>query len=385
MDSIECTDLYPNLSSFLADPDIYFEFITEELSYKLLDYSMERLGNLYFGIFSDIGELYAQLDRFWDNIRNSRSTDVNDILWDLILRSVLVMTIYYLSDDQLEFYFQYDKLNQYIHPKSEERLERNEELQVGLYDICLKSTLAKLLNIMNVIPPNIKIIQIFLILSNTSFLDLYSSLGNNILVHCIHLAKALNLNEFKIKINDSTSSRLTKTVTQKIWYRLSVIDYSRCSPNKMVLLHTENSSLLYQTSLILNAAEKDQVDVYDSEDSWESFYWKITSLDRDLNEYKIPSMKSLQSMKKYVSILQKKLTAEVSESVSSKFEAFILKLKCNFVLWKIAKFEFTHYDISNGFDKLCNISQHILGLFLLNIKYKTKMANSCLLYTSRCV
>lgn len=360
--------LYPDLSSSKELRQICFELITEDASFKIFDYSMERLGALYFGLFSDIGEVYTQLAQIWETREEAHSLNSDDRMWSIIIWSILTTTIYFMPLNALSLLVEPSLVHQHLLGPTEGTVTWSAELQYEFFELCLKYTIAQLSEIMNIIRPNIKVIQCFLVLCNTSFSIEFPTLGNNILVNCINLAKVLRLSEMRLKTNESTSVRLVKLVSQKIWFRLSVIDYLRSSPMKIVSLHKENTSTVNQ-SLLLQYNDPTNVDVYDAEDTWESLYWKIVSLERDLNESKVPSIKMLQSIRKCVDIFEGRLKSlQTEESYSSKVEYFVTKVYLEFVLWKTMKFEFVHYNVSSGFEKLCGQTRHIIALFLINIR-----------------
>ena len=363
---------YNNTKDFYG----YECLFSKESIFKILDHSLERLGWLYFGFFTDISELPYQMERYWNeyesmniNLENEEATtrqttfkkSADQILWDLVLRSVIVMTIYYMPAKSILSLVDIDAIEKYPLDFSESS-EGVDELKkkYEIFDYCLRHTLNKVLRTIFILPPDVRTLQIFLILSNTNFLQIYPSLGNNILVHCIHLAKVLGIKDFKLKINDSGSTRLQKLSMHNIWFRLSTVDYMRSSPNKIIALHTDNSSALTRKTLFTHYSI-DSIDVYDVESNLEVLRWKITSLDRDL-EVSEPSLKTLKAMKELLGLLDRKTSVSNDASFNTKFESFFLKLQCNFVMWKILRYEFMQYGVTNGLQKLCCPARRIIAL-----------------------
>lgn len=73
--------------------------ITETGSYKLLNYTIENLGTLYFGCIGDVTELYKILEQYWD-IKEDQSSKLpfsdsdkcysRALLWSILLWGVLL-------------------------------------------------------------------------------------------------------------------------------------------------------------------------------------------------------------------------------------------------------------------------------------------------------
>lgn len=370
--------------------DFYDVLISKDLSFEILNYSLERFGWLYFGLFSDVGEILVEMEKFWSYYESSRldptegdkSVDsielfqsIDQLLWDLILRSILTTTVFFMPVHELQRLLNVEKFREYIADLAE-KSEWDENTRFQIFSVLLRLTLQKLLRVIFTINNDLRIVQIFLILSNTSFHQIYPTLGTNLLVHSIHLTNSLGVKDFKLKINDNATSRLRKLTFQNIWFRLSTIDYLTSTPYNPINLHSQNKSIIKQNYL-LTRLDTDMVDVYDIENTLESLRWEILSLDRDLEETNSPSLKTLASIKDLLILLDKRIQNISNESsINKKFEIFILKLKSSFVLWKTLRAEFTQHGVASGFQKLCFQSQVIIGLFLTNIQDNVPEFNS---------
>ncbi|CDO93715.1 unnamed protein product [Kluyveromyces dobzhanskii CBS 2104] len=357
--------------------DFFGTLFSKDSVFEILDYSLQRYGWLFFGFFTDISELPFKMEEFWDDFETgslstqerditaqqvARNSSLDNLLWELILRSVITMTIYYMPSEGLISLVNKEALRKLQLDHSDSDSKSNAvKVHYNIFHHCLKFLLKKILRTIFTLPADIKTLQIFLILSNTSFLNIYPSLGNNMLVHCIHLVKILNIKDFKLRVNDSAYVRLQKLTMHNIWFRLSSIDYTRSTPNKLITLHTENSSILNRKNL-MNDYSVDSIDVYDVENNSESLRWKLTSLERDLEET-TPSLKTLQLMKDLIINFDERLpTVTRKSSPNIRFENFILKLHCSFVLWKVLRCEYTQFGFAHGLQKLCLQTNRITSL-----------------------
>lgn len=349
--------------------DYWMEYLTMEISFKVLDYSMEKLGGLYFGCIGDIGELYLKLEEYWSRKNSLETTNTNDDhYWSAVIWSVFAMALYYMELDEISSILPAKPVYQWFHEEKDDSW--TEDLQFDLYKGFLKVAIHQLKNADFMAHPDVRAVQIYLILSNTSFPQLRKSLSNSLLHHCLHVSKFLQIDNFRPLVNDSTSLRLTKLISEKLWYRLCVCDYLQSGPNKPISLHQENSSLLIHAAYL---EDRPNVDVYQSEDTYELLFWKITSLDRDLSQYDVknakPPLKTLDAVQRQLEIFSHKSdNLEELESTNSRLEKFLVVMLINATYWKLNKLTLIHYNFSNGFPKVAHYTKLLIALVLKNIK-----------------
>ncbi|SCU96985.1 LAFA_0G09164g1_1 [Lachancea sp. 'fantastica'] len=353
--------------------EAWIDLLNSEMSFKLLDYSVQKLGALFFGILSDVGELYTELEEYWTRLKASANdfTPENH-LWNALLWSVLTLAVYHIPLGTLETIMLESQL-----------ASMQQELQVNGLTEQVRSEIAsdyagvslQMLNRANFMAfPDVKIIQTYLVLASTSFPMDEPALFNSLLTHCLHLAKLLELDLFRPSVADATDLRLTKLACEKIWYRLCVHDYWQSGVNKPLSIHETNNSLLSHAAFLM---DKPNIDVYQSEDTFEALLWKVVSLDRDINKYVStqakPPLKTLDAVQRQVDIFIRKAQAlDVKSFISVKGESFIIGFLLNAVNWKIANLTYTHYDSKSGHVKLYQYSTMMVAQILQNTK--TEMA-----------
>ncbi|SCW01896.1 LAFE_0E09648g1_1 [Lachancea fermentati] len=365
----------PELTSWTdvrADIDetqFWKDYLNMDVSFKLLDYSMEKLGGLYFGTVGDIGELYVQLEGYWARRESSQETQNADYyLWDALLWAIFTMSIYYMPKEMLTDLLDASPVSQWFHEREDQYW--SEELKFNLFNGFLKATIQQLKCADFLAHPDIRVIQVYLILSTTSFVQLKRTFSNSVLTHCLHLAKLLQLDQFKALVTDTAEVRLAKMASERIWYRLCTHDYWQSGPNKPLSIHEENSSLLNHAAFLM---DRPNVDVYQSEDTFETLVWKIVSLERDLERYSStsskPPLKTLDAVKRQIEIFNRKITSvNDTESVNSKLEKFTGKYLLNVVAWKLNSLMFIYFDASSGLSKTVQYTRLLIGQLLNNIK-----------------
>ncbi|AAS53174.1 AFL200Wp [Eremothecium gossypii ATCC 10895] len=355
-----------DLNADLKAVKFWSNYLQAETSFKLLDYSMEKLGGLYFGCLSDIGELYLKLEEYWARRENKdEPSSIDEYLWDTLIWAVLTMAVYYMPLSELSSIMDDQPVVDWYGQKIP---GWSEELQHGLYYGFLRTALTHLKMADFMSCSDVRIIQIYLILSSTSFIQLERSLADSVLVQCIHVAKALQVDQFRPMVSDSAALRLTKLTAQKIWYRLCFCDYLQSGPNKLLCIHTENDSLITHAAYY---EEMPGVDIYQSEDTYETLLWKLISLDRDLEQYSLkkPSLKSLDAIRRQLDIFTVKLDSiDDIHSFNSKFESFQSRLILNLTYWKSCKLFLSYYSSQTSNDQLNTYTEIIIALVLKNIK-----------------
>ncbi|SCU89662.1 LAME_0E04830g1_1 [Lachancea meyersii CBS 8951] len=349
--------------------DLWLEQMNMELSFKLLDYSVENLGGLYFGVLSDVGELYIELEEYWGRTKIAR----NDItpenyLWNALLWSILTLTVYYIPLKALETLM----LETHLACMQAELQESGltEQARANIAADFANVSLQMLTRANFMAFPDVKIIQTYLILASTSFPTDDPPLANSLLTHCLHLAKYWQLDLFKISVADTTDVRLTKLSCEKIWYRLCVHDYWQSGIDKPLSVHETNNSLLNHAAFLM---DRPNVDVYQSEETFEALLWKVTSLDRDVRKYfdtqTKPPLKTLDAVQRQVDIfLHKAQALDAKVSASTRCEKFIVSFLLNVVNWKISNLAYTYYDQESGHVKLYQFSTMMIALIVHNIK-----------------
>ncbi|AET38869.1 Cep3p Ecym_3382 [Eremothecium cymbalariae DBVPG len=361
------TDVVYDMKAEIEELEFWMVYLNAEASFKLLDYSMEKLGGLCFGCISDIGELYLKLEEYWARQEDKDYTlSVDDYLWGSLIWSVLTMAIYYIPLNDLSDILKPKMVCEWYNVHTESTW--TEELQYNLYYGFQKATILQLKLANFTAFPDIRIIQTFLILCSTSFVQLDVFFADSLLTQCLHISKFLQIDNFRPMVTDSTSLRLNKLMAQKLWYRLSICDYLQSGPNKKLAIHTENESLITHAAYY---EELPNVDVYSSEPTFETLLWKLISLDRDLEKYDLrkPTLKSLDAIIRQLDIFSVKVDSiEDTESFSSRFEHFISRLTLNLTYWKVSKLMYVYYRSSTAYDRMKTYTKIIIALILRNIK-----------------
>ncbi|SCV04267.1 LANO_0G09164g1_1 [Lachancea nothofagi CBS 11611] len=355
--------------------DYWSNKLNMDMSFKLLDYSVEKLGGLYFGVLGDVGELYMELETYWARIRGDRAEyGPESYFWNAILWSVLTLTVHYIPLSVLEaimFETQFSEFPTEVEPRFTEQLR--DELVSEFINVTIQ--MLKRANFLEC--PNIRTIQTYLILASTPFPILEPALANSLLTHCLHLAKYWQIDQFRPLVADTPDLRLTKLACEKIWYRLCVHDYNQSGRNKPLSIHESNNSLLNHAAFLM---DKPNVDVYQSEEMFETLLWKVTSLDRDLERYFTsqtkPPLKTLDAVQRQIDIFLHKIGNLDSKSSSSiRCEKFVVSFLLNVVNWKLSNLTYTYYDQDSGAAKITQLSTLLIAQVLNNIKSQMDYLN----------
>ncbi|KAL6948796.1 hypothetical protein ACO0QE_001269 [Hanseniaspora vineae] len=301
-----------------------------ELSTRLLTHSVESIGCLYLNFFPDVQELFSKLDTFF-SVDESESSNIGDLMDEALMWSLLTLAMYYINNATLK------------------ELDMPNELQnfssAELYREFLAYTIELIQKIQHY--PDIRIIQMFLILSSTFMRFDFPLFYNQFTTTVLQISQILNLNTcFKTGSGSSTTSMLIKNVSDRIWYKLLYWDYKTESFNRPISLH----SFLF-TSLLRHAAflKSQNPDKYVREDSLELLQWKITSLERDLDPYthKKPSLKTLEVIRRELEFLQTKFAQikrlQFPESENDRFDLFVINLTIYSTYWKLLKMVIVYY------------------------------------------
>lgn len=362
--------------------DYWMDYLTREQSFYLLDYSMERLGALYFGCVSDVGELYFMLEEYWkrrdmeveDNYIRELCPD--DYYWNAILWAIFTLTIYFMPLEKIASVFPLGPTPQLLkrnieHPNdTDTNTLWSETLQKALFKRFSQCSITQLYAADFIANPDVRLVQVYLILSNTMSPQEDVYLSDGLLMQCFHLAKVFHVNDFKPLIDDTTALRLTKLTCEKLWYRLCICDYLQAGPNKPIDFHTELPSLLQHAAYL---EDLPNVDVHQSEDNFEVLYWKIISLDRDLDQYLLketkPPLKTLDAVERQIEIFNSKISSsEENESLNSDFEKFLAAYLLRTISWKLYKMYFIYYSTSNALAKTLTYAKCLITLLVKNIK-----------------
>lgn len=360
----------------LDETEFLVQTISIETAYKLLEFSISKLGALYFGCIADIGELYQILDGYTHRRKVSKDDESNfftsdDYYWDSVILSIFTLSVYYMDPEQLSTLFSVEQFNSiYNWTSSSDNYEWDENLQTELYNEFLKCTISRLTSANYMSHPDIRLLQVYIILSSTTFTTSYSTLADGLLVHCFHVAKLFSVNILKSSVNDATLILLTMITTEKIWYRLCICDYLQSGPNKVISFHNEISSLLQQS---INHNEFPDMDANESDISFDLLFWKLISLDRDIDHYLAkesrPPLKTLDAIKRQLSMLHDQIKElEETESSNLQFEIFLLIFLLNSVYWKQYKMYFIYYDTSDSFEKSIFYTEALIRMVVHNFK-----------------
>ncbi|GAV51750.1 hypothetical protein ZYGR_0AF02210 [Zygosaccharomyces rouxii] len=368
---LQLTDSSVKLDDFglrWRDVQSIIDLVDLDQSFQLLDYAMERLGPLYFGCLSDIGELYVKLDDYWGRKDEGVPSNLDECYWDALLWAIFTMAVYYMPPEKLATVFPEDQLGKWISQESK-------NTQLNLLPIFTECTIMQLYNANFLANPDIKLIQIYLILCNTNFNWSNTHLSNNLLMQCLHVAKMFHVDDFRSLISDSTAMKLIKLTCEKLWYRLCTCDYLHSNPQRSINCHGEISSLLQHAAYL---EDLPNTDVNQSEDHFEVLYWKLISLDRDLDQYlrfpTKPPLKTLDAIQRQTENFQTKITNMVEEeSFSSEFEKFLATFLLRSVCWKLHKMFFIFYDTSDSLTASIHHAKSLIALLVNNVKTRKRI------------
>lgn len=374
----DAADQFVDMGDELKDCDRWVQILTREQSSKLLDYSMERLGSLYFGCLSDIGELYVVLEEYWERKDLARENINGDSLFssdeyysDALIWSIFTLALYYMPLKKLMTLFP-SVPNELVsqHSAGFDNSMFCEEIRIEMVQCFTKCTLTLLEKARFMSNPDIRLIQVYLVLTNTTFPQRNIHLSKNLSIQCYNVAKFFRVNEFRPSVNDGTALRLTKVTCEKLWYRLCVCDYLQSNPTSYTPFHKELPSLLQHAAYL---EDLPNIDIYQSEPNFEVFYWKVISLERDLDQYlnkeSKPPLKTLNAIERQINIFNEKLSAEEDdESLKSDFEKFLVTYLLRTISWKLQKMYFIYHGVSGAFQKTMHYAKSLIALTVKNIK-----------------
>ncbi|QLG72440.1 hypothetical protein HG535_0D01480 [Zygotorulaspora mrakii] len=384
-DNTKVADNFVDVSDDLQECKYWMTFLKRDQSFKLLDYSMERLGALYFGCFSDIGELYLLLEEYWQrrdmesgNTEDPPLFSSDDYYSDTLLWSLFTLTVYYMPLKELRkvipLPLNHQPLSKSIREENDEQ-KWTEDVKIDIIGAFTECTVSQLYCAKFLSTADVRLVQIYLILANTSFPWTNICLANSMRIICFQISKAFHLNDFKLSMSDSTLLRLTKLNCEKLWYRLCICDYLHSNPNSNICFHTELSSLLQHAAYL---EDLPNVDVYQSEQNFEVFFWKIVSLDRDLDQYLTkdikPPLKTLDAIQRQIEIFNEKHSMEQESNIlKSDFEKFLITYLLRMISWKLYKIYFIYHDAANSFDKSIHYAKSLISLIVRNIRQSKKI------------
>ncbi|CAI6847752.1 ANM_collapsed_G0043030.mRNA.1.CDS.1 [Saccharomyces cerevisiae] len=315
----------------------WMNYLQKDQSFQLMNFAMENLGALYFGSIGDISELYLRVEQYWDR-RADKNHSVDGKYWDALIWSVFTMCIYYMPVEKLAEIFSVYPLHEYL--GSNKRLNWEDGMQLVMCQNFARCSLFQLKQCDFMAHPDIRLVQAYLILATTTFPYDEPLLANSLLTQCIHTFKNFHVDDFRPLLNDDPVESIAKVTLGRIFYRLCGCDYLQSGPRKPIALHTEVSSLLQHAAYLQDLPN---VDVYREENSTEVLYWKIISLDRDLDQYlnksSKPPLKTLDAIRRELDIFQYKVDSleEDFRSNNSRFQKFIALFQISTVSWKLFK------------------------------------------------
>ncbi|CAI4049924.1 hypothetical protein SUVZ_13G3000 [Saccharomyces uvarum] len=375
MKTRDLTRISTTLSTDFEECNFWMNYLGKDQSFQLMNFAMENLGVLYFGSIGDISELYLRVEQYWDRRRDDTSS-VDSQYWDALIWSVFTMCIYYMPVQKLSDIFSPYPL--YEHFGTGKELSWDDGLQLAMFKNFTRCTLLQLKKCDFMAHPDIRFIQTYLILATTIFPCEEPLLANSLLTQCIHTFKNFHIDDFRPLLNDDPVESIAKVTLGRIFYRLCGCDYIQSGPRKPIELHTEVSSLLQHAAYLQDLPT---VDIYREENSIEVLYWKIMSLDRDLDQYLNktfkPPLKTLEAIRRELDIFQYKVDSleEDSRSNNTRFEKFIATFQISTVSWKLFKMYLIYYDSPDSLPKIIHYSKIIISLIVKNFQEKSEFFN----------
>lgn len=363
-----------SLEQELDISEFWLNYLQEKNSFDLLNFAIENLGTLFFSSVGDINNLFRELEQYWRRRHQYKGGDEKgsstpeNYYWDSLLWAIFTLSIYYAPIDQLNDMLDPESICNWLEIDVQNKW--SETLQLTAYEGFLKCCLTLLKRANYMMFPDIKLIQIFLVLYNTTISFDLPTLTNNLVIQCIQLFKMFNLTTFKQYITDDTAMGLSKQIFSKMWYKLCSIDYMQSSPLKCIECHTEIPSLFQSASSYAALG----MNVYQNHDTFELLCWKIYSIDRDIEKTsdstQRPLLKTIDAAKRELEKLNhsvKKLNKRKEKTVNSSFEEFILKFLVISVRWKMEKLYLMYYQTSSSLDMLIFYTRSIIHLLVENI------------------
>lgn len=355
----------------------WLQYLTEGESYDLLNFSMENLGAIYFGCFGDVSELFVQLKAYWDRRNDPNQLPLlDDVYWDCIIWAILTMSVYYMSMKEIQDCLPMEPIVKFLNIDISE--SSPETLQMIIYQGFLSTTLHLLQMTNYMMYPNIKLIQIFLILSNTTFINDEPVLANSLILQCFQTAKIFNISFYKEYAIDDLNTGLNKQTFSKLWFKLCSLDYLMDGPNKTISFHAEIPSILQHAAFYQDMPNRD---LYQPEDNFETLCWKLISLQRDIEKFlpknNKPPLKTLDAVNRELKIFRKKIDNIIAKNLKSRakskmtinaqFEEFLCTFIINVVYWKLNKLYLIYYNKANALDLLIHHTEVLMRLVFNNI------------------
>lgn len=370
----DSTKKIPNFDTQIAEWKFWSAFIDFEQSFKLLNFTVENLGPLYFGCLGDINDLFIQLEVYWqrqNTFKDEPSDDffsIEDTYRAALLWSVFSMCIYYMPIEDLSQILPVAPLCEFL--GIDQNQEWSESLQLTAYQGFTKCTLKYLERANYNRNPDIRFVQSFIILSTTNFVFSDSFLVDSLLLQSVHIGKYFRIDSHKQYAGEDLTTDISKSVFSKIWLHLCIMDYRQENPNRRGLIHTEIPSLLQHAAFYQDMAN---FNVYQQEDSLESLFWKITSLERDLDKFLTasfkPQIKTFDAIKRELNIFDKKIhnTEFEPKSINAQFQRFLSSFLLSSVQWKLHKMYLIYFNSSNALDKSAHYVQILIKLIESNM------------------
>ena len=346
--------------------------ITETGSYKLLNYTIENLGTLYFGCIGDVTELYKILEQYWD-IKEDQSSklpfsDSDKCYSRALLWSIFTMGVYYCPKELLDGIISIDKVRDF----TKKQTLTEEQIRCKIYEGFITTTIDSLYRCNFMAQPDIRFIQTYIILSTTLYSFQFPIQANMILTNAMYVTKLLSATVISASNSEDIIGSIANESLNRLWYRICACDYIQEGPNKSIDFNRELGSLLKHAAYL---EDLPSTDVYKEEDNYEILFWKLLSLDRDIDQYLNnglkPPPKTLDAVQREVDIYTQKVSnlEEDQKSINSKFEKFLGHFILYTVSWKIQKLQIIFYDNKVSLNKLIRITKNIIKLLVKNFEH----------------
>lgn len=364
----------PNSDTILAEREFWSNCLDIDQSFKLLNFTVEHLGPLYFGYLGDINDLFTQLETYWRRQASFKENPsenfftLDDAYRAALLWAVFSMCIYYIPIEELSQILPVSQICEFL--GIDESQDWSESIQLTAYQGFTKCCLENLERANYSSNPDIRFIQSFVILSSTNFVFSDNFLVDSLLQQSIHIGKYFRIDSHKQYAGENATTDISKSVFSKIWLRLCVMDYRQENPNNHGQIHVENPSLLQHAAFYQDMAN---FDVYQQEESFESLCWKITSLERDIDKFLTatfkPQIKTFDAIKRELGVFEKKIhtSAFEAKSINTRFQRFLSSFLLVSVQWKLHKMYLIYFNSSDALDKSAFYVQSIIKLIETNM------------------
>lgn len=358
------------LEAVKSDAKFWEYTLSDDGSNRLLNFTVENLGTLFFGCLGDLSEIFKILEHYVENKTVNKDSDncyAKSLLW-----SIFAMGIYYAPYSLVKEVIDVNLV------RTGQDSNSHEDIQLRIFNGFVSTAINSLYECNFLAQPDIRFIQSVIILSTTAYPFQNPILFNGFLVNAIYLTKLLRSSNANQSRSETLIGSIANEALNRLWYRLCFCDYIQSGPNKAMEFHKEIGTLLKHAAYI---EDLPTTDIFKEEDNFEILMWKIISLDRDLEQYLNnglkPPPKTLDAVQREAEIYMQKVSSLENDhkSINSQFERFLGFFLINIIFWKIQKLQLIFYDHVVSVPKILNFTQVVIRLVVRNFEQGREVFN----------